>query len=302
MTDFVYILSASHSGSTLLTMLLASHPDVASVGEASAVLSRGEGDTGLCSCGRPVVDGCRFWHEVGQGLAARGVDWRSPTFDTQFLLPESRLGSRLLRAEYRGPAFELVRDVLLGCLPSWWFRHERTMQTNVALVEEVTALCGARVFVDSSKEPHRLKHLLRSDALKVHVVHLVRDGRGVAASYVKRNKWPICKAADEWRRSIVSEEHILRRLPADRIASVSYEDLCEDPEGTVASLFAFMGVDPSHSISDWGAVEQHILGNRMRMGGTSEVRKDEKWRALLSPEDLSTFDCLAGPLNRSYGY
>ena len=36
MTDLVYILAASHSGSTLLAMLLSTHPEICTVGELKA--------------------------------------------------------------------------------------------------------------------------------------------------------------------------------------------------------------------------------------------------------------------------
>ena len=44
----VYILAASHSGSTLLAMLLGSHPDVCTVGELKAT-SLGNVEEYLCS-------------------------------------------------------------------------------------------------------------------------------------------------------------------------------------------------------------------------------------------------------------
>ena len=36
MTDLVYILSPSYSGSTLLTFLLNTHPEIATIGELKA--------------------------------------------------------------------------------------------------------------------------------------------------------------------------------------------------------------------------------------------------------------------------
>ena len=100
MTDYVYILSPAQSGSTLLTMLLASHPDVASIGETSAVLWEGDGDTGLCSCGDP-VGACSFWQRLRAGLNERGVCWNGSGLETEFRMPTNPFVDRVLRDRVR---------------------------------------------------------------------------------------------------------------------------------------------------------------------------------------------------------
>ena len=50
MTDLIYIMSPSFSGSTLLTFLMGAHPSVATVGELKAT-SLGDIDEYDCSCG-----------------------------------------------------------------------------------------------------------------------------------------------------------------------------------------------------------------------------------------------------------
>ena len=57
-TRLFYILAASHSGSTLLAMLLGSHPDVCTAGELKAA-SVGDVDAYRCSCGAPILQ-CGF--------------------------------------------------------------------------------------------------------------------------------------------------------------------------------------------------------------------------------------------------
>lgn len=301
MVDFTYILAASHSGSTLLTMLLASHPEVASVGETSALLWRGKSDSATCSCGA-ALDACAFWASVREGMRRRGVDCGSQDFQTDFRLPACRWTDRVLRAEFHGPMLEAVRDAFLAASPAWRRCGPRIIQANAALIEAVVELKGARVFLDSSKEPHRLKFLMRIPSLRVKVIQLVRDGRGVAASYLKRNEFPLRRACDEWRRSIVSEEHILRCFSPDRVLRLRYEDFCQDVAGHARRIFEFLGVDPSHSIRDFHKADHHILGNRMRLSATGEIRLDEKWRSTMTPESLTVFESMGGAINRRYGY
>ena len=70
MTRLVYILAASHSGSTLLAMLLGRHPEVCSVGELKATwISQGE--RYRCSCGKLILE-CPFWIGVADRMKKRG--------------------------------------------------------------------------------------------------------------------------------------------------------------------------------------------------------------------------------------
>lgn len=299
--EYVYILSASHSGSTLLTLLMGAHPDLASIGESSAVLWHGEGDTGLCSCGAAVRE-CGFWRQIAQRLEAKGVDWDAPGFSTEFRLPDAPRTDRVLRAEYRGPLFEAVRNAWLAVHPRWRRRQREILKANRALFESVLELTGARIFVDSSKEPHRLKFLMAISDLRLKVIHLVRDGRGVAGSYIRRSNWPMERAADEWRRSLLSEEALLRWAPSENVLLVRYEDLCRDVDREMSKILRFVGAGPEKWSRAFREVKQHVLGNRMRLGRENLVRLDERWRGELTEAQLRLFEAIGGEINRRYRY
>ena len=83
--DFVYIASPSYSGSTLLTFLLAAHPEVASIGELKAS-AMGDADAYTCSCGAPIRR-CPFWRRVCDELARRGLDFDLDDFQWDDLQP-----------------------------------------------------------------------------------------------------------------------------------------------------------------------------------------------------------------------
>ncbi len=301
MTDFVYLMAASHSGSTLLTLLLASHPDVATVGETCAVRWSGDGDTGLCSCGVGLA-GCPFWQTLGERLSRRGIAWGPDRFRTEFQASRGRLTQRVLRAEYQGRMLEAARDACLALSPVWRAEGPGILLNNRALIEETLHVQGGKVFLDSSKEPHRLKFFLQMPTLRIKVIHMIRDGRGVMNSYLTRSHWSPERSADEWRRSIVSEEHILDRLRPKQYIQLRYEDLCREMETHVGRVLAFMGLDPDRWDPNFNEHERHILGNRMRMRKDVKVRLNEQWRNELTPEHLQMFERMAGDLNRKYGY
>ena len=70
-TTLVYLLAASHSGSTLTAQLLASHPEIGTIGELKAS-ARGNPEDYLCSCGVQ-ISLCTFWGRLRVNLAGRGL-------------------------------------------------------------------------------------------------------------------------------------------------------------------------------------------------------------------------------------
>jgi len=58
----IYIASLSHSGSTLLGMMLGTHPGTVCLGEILPSLLYGKGQSDTCTCGKQ-IDTCPVWNE-----------------------------------------------------------------------------------------------------------------------------------------------------------------------------------------------------------------------------------------------
>jgi len=322
-TPYTFLLAASHSGSTLLAMLLNAHPDVASVGELTSGAFRNLNGY-RCSCRRPLVS-CPFWLAITTRMRTAFPEFNLSDFGVRLELSSPRWVGRLLRIEHRGRLLESIRDAALG-LSSTWRRHfRRTAALCETLAREVLAQSGARVIVDSSKLAHRLKFVLRMPNLDVKVIHLVRDGRAVALTYMDADTFadasdpalrrggrglegpasqprlPMTEAATEWLRSMQSAEHVLAGLRPEQWMRVRYEDLCTNPVETLAGIYKFLGVDPSRAAAVFRSVEHHIVGNGMRLDSTSEITLDDRWTRALGADDLADFDRVAGDVNRRYG-
>ncbi len=324
MTKLTYILAASHSGSTLLAMLLGSHPQIATVGELKLSASAmGDINHYRCSCGE-FIHQCQFWHKVKEGMAARGFAFDIANAGTDYRAVNSRYARWLLRPLHRGVLLESLRDGALGTCPTWQKQLEETQKRNAALAETVCRLTGKDMIVDSSKIGLRLKYLLRNSELNVRMIRLIRDGRAVALTYTDparfadaedpalRNggtggdraaqRLSIAEAAHEWRRSNEEAETIRAGLERSRWIEVRYEELCTDPGAILSRIFAFLGIDSASAPGDFRSVGHHVLGNGMRFDSTSEIRLDERWRSVLTEEYLRIFDREAGEMNRRYGY
>lgn len=300
MTELAYILSPSYSGSTLLTFLLGTHPQIATIGELKAT-ARGDMDTYQCSCGARMLD-CPFWLRVRQELSRRGVDLDLHDFGTHFVFQDGGLGDKVLRSTYRGGAIEHVRRAALHTVPTWQRRFRGIVERNRALIETIMALQGGDLFLDDSKDAVRLRYLLDSGLWNVKVIRLIRDGRGSTTSYMRIHKLSLPEAAREWRHVQEECERIAVELPASGLLTVGYEKLCRDVEGTLARIFRFLGVDPKAATSDFLSVEHHVLGHAMRLRTNGQVQLNEKWRSTWTAQDLAAFDRVAGEMNRRYGY
>lgn len=320
--DYVYILGASHSGSTLLSMLLNAHPDITTIGE-TAPGRMGDVDTYRCSCGQ-LIQECSFWANVAGRMRDRHPEFGLDNFGTKFEFPANRLINRILHFEHRGGILEFLRDAVLRLSPGWQKARREIAARCYDLATAVLAESGGRILVDSSKLAHRLKFLLRIPEFNLKVIHLVRDGRAVALTYMKQDEFadsrepalrrggrgmraaatadslPMRKAAQEWRRCLQAAEHVLAGLDRSQWIQVRYEELCNDTEGVLRRIHDFLGTDDARTVGCFRDVAHHVIGNGMRLDGTARISLDERWKSVLTEHELATFDCAAGDMNRRY--
>jgi hypothetical protein len=322
MKRLVYILAASHSGSTLLAMLLGSHPDACTVGELKLTIQDSL-DRYRCSCGE-LLAGCVFWAKVKLIMKSKGIDFQVGKAGTNILDTVNPYIRFFLRPLHRNAFMEILRDIALSCSPEW-HRHFRSVQQhNRALLETIHEITGAKVIIDSSKVGLRLKYLLKDPEIDIRVIRLIRDGRGVALTYMdpmnfadafnpdkraggsggNRNteRHSMIQAAHEWRRSNEEAEAIVARLDRSKWIEVRYENLCTNSNEVLRKIYGFLELSSAKIVINFRSVQQHVIGNGMRLDSTTEISCDERWRTILSPKDILEFEKVAGKLNNQYGY
>jgi hypothetical protein len=298
----VYVAGSGHTGSTLLALILDSHPEICCVGETSikpAIVKRGGGTTQSCSCGVPVAQ-CPFWTQVFERIRQGGRDIAATHWTNEYKL-RNRRAQRLMKracASARGRSF--VRWAA-DHFPGYASKVHRADAVNVALIEAALAISGARVFADTSKGLTRLVHLQRLPQLDIKLVRLVRDVRGYAAS-AKRRGLHVADAARTWLRDQVSIAEVSDILGPGRVHQLRYEDMCGEPETTFRALWQFCGVAHVAAPSVVEATQHHVLGNSMRLGGQIRVRLDQSWRERLDAGETHDILAIAGSVNRALGY
>lgn len=292
----LYIASSGHSGSSLLDYLLGSQSDTLSTGEMHRLSL--EPSRRLCSCGAALAC-CPHWEEVRQHHSKRLQrpieSWSSFPISAQ---PSGR--SELLGRQLATLAAATGRK-LPAAIP-FAAKIRNAADNTWKLHDSLCDALGVTAVVDSTKNPLRLHSLLRSRPESLFVVHLVRDGRAVAASAVRRTNVDIEKAARHWKYTQIKLGVITRQLPDNRVLRTRYEDLCAHPQGVVDDIRQKIGFSTTGPILRTRRVHHMIPGNPILHQGISEVRLDERWKRELTGAQLSSFEHVAGKANRRFGY
>ena len=379
----ILIGSSSHSGSTLLDLMLGAHSLVSSAGEMNRLTLFS--DDRVCTCGATVTR-CAYWNrvlvEVATSLGREQVRWSECQTDITPIEPlvgledgpdlefveggsvpvrlSAALAGRGIRTSAnatlkhggvrdakwrlidRASNQELVLRRENGAVrvypaaPNWknpLRRLPSALELAVALgadravpflarvsgeaaallqtarnswrvAEAMAAIDGTHFVVDSSKTVVRLKllHLVRP--ANTRVLYLVRDGRAVAASAMRRSGITAAAAARIWKRENRTLALVLRGIPNAQKHRVRYEDLCEDPARELSRICRFLGIpfEPA-MVRLWERPVHNIPGNPMLFQKSRrEIARDERWRRELSAADIATIERLAGSMNREFGY
>ncbi len=283
-----YIASVARSGSTLLGLLLKEHPAVVDAGEADWARPYLIGDyRRLCTCGAPLKQ-CAFWQAVRDRFGDLAA--QDPTFGHMARLPWRRSLGRV--AAWSGlPVAERAACQVAA-------RHA------LRWLQAVAEVANRPVVVDASKSVTRLHFLHHAAPDRVAVVHLVRDGRAIAWSRMRRHKLGMAKAASYWLANTLALDLALQRIADPQVFLLRYETLCTAPQSELNRLAIWLGLQPFVLPPHIGRHNAHVLGgNPMRMEADNrDVVLDAAWQTALSTRDLAVFDAIAGWRNRKLGY
>jgi len=284
MTKFLYITSSSYSGSTLLSFLLNAHTDIVTVGEMDG-WNYGRDVVFPCSCGAP-LSACPFFQSIAAAFHQAHLPYDPRNFGTRYRLVQGARLDRYLTAELpriRSTTLETVRDRIVASVPRFARILARQDLANLVFMRTAIGARQAKVFVDACKTPYRLRHLRRIADLDIHVLHLVRDPRGVTLSNMKKKGFDASLAIRLWIHEQVAICRIAAEFPHTML--LYYEDLCEAVDQTLAAIHRFVGVVPQPAPADFRSVQHHILGNDMRLATTSRIVNDSRWTRELHATD-----------------
>jgi hypothetical protein len=193
-----YITGASHSGSTLLAMMLNSHPEILSVGEMYKLQMKlgKNAETGTywpCSCGSPSLWECDFWARVNSRIQAT---------TSGSLADIDLLDCQIVQGD---------------CAP------------NGVLFRTLAEISGKPIIADSSKRADRLSHLSKMKGIELYTIVLFRDPKGQVSSIRRKYGSGLFGSVFQYERVYKRLQRNLKTIPH---TVVSYEDLVRHPERT----------------------------------------------------------------------
>lgn len=301
MGKILYISGYGRCGSTILDIILNSHPEITGVGEVTFLSEDWNNSHRLCSCGVEYQK-CDFW----KGL-----------FSEQTPSPQM---TKLVRKIESRPS---ILRLLLGAIRREDRQEYRAYQEKI--LAHIVSQTGSSIVVDSSKSARsalgRFLALKKLAGQDVYVLHLVRDGFAVMESQIVTGdnwalegemisyKWPALRTTFGWVVTNVWVPLLGHLIGSNRYMLLRYEDLVENPAAALQSIGKFCGFDPSVLIEridhdEYFEVGHMVGGNRVRLEGQLKLRRQarRKYGDRLKPYQRIMFACLGGWLQHLYGY
>jgi hypothetical protein len=242
----IYIAGEGHSGSTLLDLLLSTHPQVCGLGEVQMLVSDEKrsvytknAESIICSCGEP-ISRCELW-----GNFIKYVDSiEGAKFEERYIhllkIADNKMGD----------------DVIISDSS----KYVNPLQKVIGTIQKT--------------EDYTLDDLF--------VVHLIKDARAWATSIKYRYNIGLLKTSRymlEWLRN---NKNIYNILETNRIdyMRVRYEDICFDTKKTVEKILNDAGIPCEDGVGELDQAKAHVgLGNSMRTDKDKSRRiiYDSRW-------------------------
>lgn len=307
------------SGSTLVEKLINELPSTFSVGETVHLWERGIRDHERCGCGETFTD-CEHWRAVGDEAFG---GWDKVNVDRMIDLRWAEDRSRRLPQ-----IFQAVRSGKLSDAQSEYLDGMRTVLMASATVaaagrstREVPVKPSDVIVLDSSKHLSTAALLACDPALDVRVLHLLRDPRGVAYSWMKTVERPETdgEIMPQYSAKRTAGRWVTDNLGFDTLAAlgvptlqVRYEDVLAAPQERILDIARFAGAVDA-DITALNFIEGNtahlstsmhsIAGNPLRFGGDDVVlRLDDAWQTKLPASDRRTVELITRPVLGRFGY
>jgi Sulfotransferase family len=303
-TKVLYVAGFGRSGSTLLGNVLGQAEGFVSVGELRSVWEYGLIQNKVCGCGA-LFDECELWRPVLDKAfgCTGGVDPRE-----MIRLRESWTRTKHIPLMLTPPGKRLVERRLAEYLGALGRLYGAVLSTT-----------GGRVIVDTSKFPSYGFVLGMVPSVDLYVVHLVRDPRAVAYSWLRERLHPDPENPEymprrspaasslRWMARNLATEAFWRRFP-ERYLLVRYEDFVAEPEKTMGRVLELVREEAAalprveeHEVRL--GVNHNVWGNPGRFRtGMVEIRPDREWISRIGHDDRRLITSLTLPLLVRYGY
>jgi hypothetical protein len=270
----VFIVGCGRSGTTVLRLMLDAHPKLAIPGESNFIRYR--------------------WNE-------RRVYWTRGRFVPERLLEDILADGNLrtwgisaddvrdLVRAHESPGFA---DVVAAPFQVYARMHNKPRWGDKTPIYVLSIPALASLFPDSK------------------FVHLIRDGRDVALSYlaIPTFEGGIWHAAWRWRDWVTAGVRSGKELGPERYIQLKYEELVTHTEQELRNLCQFLDLDfEAGMLRYYEHADQRLEAPSERIRFHSKASQppslsSRNWRTDMSPQAVRIFESVAGELLEELGY
>lgn len=162
------------------------------------------------------------------------------------------------------------------------------------------------IWVDHTPENVNYASVLLELFPRARIVHIVRDGRGVANSILPLDWGPntVVEAAPWWQANVREGLALEGLLQPKQIVRVRYEDLVRRPEETVPRLCAELDLtyEPRMLQADGFQPPGYTASQHKLIGRRPDPERATRWKTTLTSRQVEMFESLAGDLLGQLGY
>lgn len=275
---FLFILGCGRSGTTLLQSMLDAHPQLAVSNEARFPASMAR---------------TRRRYETRDGFATgRFLEdlWDLPLSRSRF--PEWQLSRTDLEAELTRQAPRTLPDAI-RCVYMVYAQQQ-----------------GKTRYGDKAPGYTRQMGPLAAAYPEASFIHIIRDGRDVASALIDASFVPssVVWAALHWQHHVRTARVAGERLGPQRYYELSYEQLLDEPEGTLRSAAEFAGLQYDGRMLCYFEDEGRLAATTInRTQNHENLRRPptkglRDWRRDMTKEAVACFEHVAGATLADLGY
>ena len=253
-----------------------------------------------CTCGKLIED-CDFYDATAKHMKLPGPgNWDRQLFVHMPKFSRVKIVNRALHSvRFEGA----LRHRIINSVPKYRHIRDQFLSAQFEFFSNAIRRAGATTYIDGTKSIRRAQLFARDNHCDMRVLHLIRDGRGFCASYIKHTTpTPSLRdAANSWMNYINRVDMFARNFPCIPIQVVRYEDLCKSTSSAIEAICRFSELsyeEPNANLMK----NAHIFGNRMRRNFTGAISEDTSWKKKFDRTTrLKLTSIMEGQLSR-FGY
>lgn len=288
--SLLYIVSNGRSGSTILDMLLGTHPELWTMGEAQILPWEMKENRAPCGCGK-MLGNCKFWENI-----LPKINKFNEIFPIHYFRESHGTGSVL--------RLNLLPSLFLNKFSSSHFsKIDAYGKANKKYFEAIYNQAQKenkkeiKFLIDASKDLYRLFWLKKSGLFDIKVIHLVKDPRAFVYSMTKNERdsafLKTTRMALRWK----VENYLMKKLlqihfKTGETKRISYKRLASNHVEKMDEIFAWMNLKKNVDLEKFRNKKQHAVSGNKARWESRKIYLDEKWKVKMPKVRKSIVDIL----------